>query len=441
MAEYLTRFSLSLVVGLAVLTTTVPTADAARPAEPVDRGIMDYPDIPRSLTDLLNSAPTAAVEENDGHTVLANERSPVEVVEERYGSGRIKIRREVTQDEQGNYIRHGSWELWDAKGNAMASGSYRNDQRHGLWSRVYTADEAELLSQAPYKAFRGPFTSQASFKDGKLHGKWIILNNENRIISEWEYVNGLRHGKCVWNYPSGHLMKEMVFHDGLIDGYVRMYDVNSKLLDDETYQQGRKVALKVKYDDAGKIKWEGIYLQSQVVIDSPDDWWNAKPVTYTTTNKNIAKKETATSRLRNPQAREGDPIAIAEREVKHGRWIAWHSNGQIRVEGTYDHGIPEGQFTWWYPNRQKAAVGNYRKGQKHGLWVWWHENGQKSVNGQFTDGQMSGAWAYWKGDGRLFQKSQLAASNSFVLQTNEQEDVGQLRALAPRAMPTRAIPR
>ena len=308
---------------------------------------------------------------------VADSSRPSEVVQERYSNGKVKIRREVTQNEQQDYILHGQWTMWDEQGNETASGRYLNNERDGKWTRVHSGKDAELFATAPYKDFTAPFTSEATFKDGELDGKWIIYDQDHRKISEWEYAQGLRHGASTLNYPAGGVMQEIVFHEGLIDGYLRQYDANAKLVVDETYQQGRKVALKVAYDNAGNKKSEGIYLHAQLVLDSVDDWWNAKPAAYTTVGK----------------------------DVKHGRWTAWYPNGQMRVEGTYEQDLAEGQFTWWYCNGQQAAIGNYRKGLEHGAWVWWHENGQKAVNGQYTDGEMSGDWSHWKEDGQLCEKS------------------------------------
>ena len=318
--------------------------------------------------------------------------APVEIVQERYPSGKVKIRREMTLDQHGNYIRHGEWNMWDEAGNLIATGQYRNDQRQGAWTRVHTGSDAELFSEMPYKQFRGPFTSQATFENGRLHGKWIILDSEQRKISEWEYTNGVLHGLSIWNYASGSPMREATFLDGLVDGYLRQYDPNGKLVIDETYQQGRKLAPKIDYDKAGKKISEGIYLHARFVIESPDDWWSAKPVKY---------------------------VAVGQ-DARHGCWTSWYPGGQKRAEGIYEHDLPEGEFTWWHSNGQQAVVGNHRKGKPHGAWVWWHENGQKATTGQYVDGEPSGAWIYWNADGQLAEKSDFStAAESVVLNSSE----------------------
>src|SRR5262245_30634896 len=83
-----------------------------------------------------------------------NDGTSVEVIKERFPGGAVKIEREVTQDAQGNYINHGTWKMWDQKGNVVAQGQYDRGNRTGEWIRWYrSVTEAELLSKPPYQQF------------------------------------------------------------------------------------------------------------------------------------------------------------------------------------------------------------------------------------------------------------------------------------------------
>ncbi len=402
MIKPIARWGPFLLVGF-VLGTSTLAAGGERAGPPEKRLQNPTTSLPRAETvgiaagfetgskDLRMFLPSSEVVGLTKETLEASNKAdsaaPVEVVEERYPSGALKIRREVTLDQQGNYILHGQWEMWDESGSSIAKGKYRNNRRHGTWTRIHTGSDAALFSEVPYNEYPGPFTSQAAFQDGRLHGTWTICDAEQRKISEWEYTNGVLHGLSVWNFASGKTMREATFVDGLVDGYLRQYDHDGKVVIDETYQQGRKLAPKVEYDESKRKISEGIYLHARFVIDSPDDWWNAKPVKYT-------------------------PVG---QDVKHGCWTAWHPNGQKRVEGIYENDLPEGEFTWWYPNGQQAVVGNYRNGQPHGAWTWWHENAQKATNGQYIRGEMTGAWVYWKEDGQLQEKSDFSENTQFAV--------------------------
>ncbi|MDH3719261.1 MAG: hypothetical protein OES79_14170, partial [Planctomycetota bacterium] len=188
-------------------------------------------------------------------------------------------------------------------------------------------------------------------------------------------------------FASGHLMKEIPYREGRIDGQLRVWDENKKLVVDETYEDGRKLALKLERDDKGVKTGEGMCLEPPLVMDQPDDWWNARPARFTAT---------------------GDV-------TKHGRWISWHPNGEKRSEGVYEYGLREGEFVWWFANRQKRLVGSFQSGKPQGLWIWWHENGQKASKGEYTDGKPTGAWAYWNKDGQLYQKHEFSRSTHAIV--------------------------
>ncbi|MHB8902106.1 MAG: toxin-antitoxin system YwqK family antitoxin [Thermoguttaceae bacterium] len=322
------------------------------------------------------------IEDADDSLGIADPNRAVEIIQERYPGGQLKVRREVTQDKQDNYILHGEWKMWDEAGNLIGAGEYRNDKREGAWFRLHTGKDSEMFADLPYTQFTPPFRSEATFQEGKLQGKWIITDSEGRIASESEYVGNLREGLSKWNYASGNLMREATFHNGLLDGLVRTYDAQSTLIEEEKFEQGHKIALKVEHNDKKQKIWEAMFMHAQLVIDKDVDWWNGLPATFRT---------------------EGV-------DVKHGLATGWHSNGQMRIQGVYDHDQPNGQFTWWYENGQEEVTGNFKDGLKEGLWVWRHANGQKSMMGESKLGAATGIWYKWQDDGKLIEKTDFSAT-------------------------------
>ncbi len=322
------------------------------------------------------------VEEVAESAGIADPNRPVEIIQERYAGGQLKVRREVTQDKHDNYILHGEWKMWDEAGNLIGAGEYRNDNREGSWFRLHTGKDAEMFADMPYTEFKPPFRSEATFQNGKLQGKWIITDSEGRVASESDYVDGVREGVTKWNYASGSLMREASFHSGLLDGLIRTYDADSTLIEEEKYEQGHKIAMKVEYNEAGQKIWEAMFMHAQLVIDADVDWWNAAPATFKT---------------------EGE-------DVKHGLATGWHANGQMRIQGVYDHDQPNGQFTWWYENGQEEVTGNFKDGLKEGVWVWRHPNGQKSMMGESKLGAATGIWYKWQDDGKVIEKTDFTAT-------------------------------
>jgi antitoxin component YwqK of YwqJK toxin-antitoxin module len=318
-----------------------------------------------------------------------------ELIKERFPNGTIQIERQVTQDPQGNYINDGSWKTWDQRGNLVAQGQYDAGERTGTWVRWYrTVTEANILSQAPYKQFAGPFISQATFKNDKLDGLWTIYDGKMRKISQWTFTDGKRHGPSTWWYPNGKKMREALFKDGDMDGLYIESAPDGSVSARETYQEGRKLAVKTSHHKGGAKKSQGVYLFAKDIEHSPDDWWNCKLITTVKSGK----------------------------DEKHGPWVSWFATGQKQIEGRYEHDLQVGEFTWWHSNGQRALQGSFNKGKQDGTWTWWHSNGQKSIEGEYVHGNPTGRWTWWKEDGRVVQSADLSHSEGVVIDTPRELD-------------------
>ncbi|MBI3836487.1 MAG: hypothetical protein HY288_00960 [Planctomycetia bacterium] len=356
----------------------------------------------------LNADIPQALSRPEASDSIAPDQQNIEVIKERFADGSVKIEREVTQDAQGNYVNHGAWKMWDQQGNLVAQGQYRFGSRTGTWIRWYrTVSDNGVLGKMPYQQFVGPFISQATFKNDQLHGVWIIYDGKKHIISQWKFVDGKRDGTAVWLFANGRRMREIQYHDGDIDGQFREWNSESKLIINDTYQAGRKLAQKTARHPGATKKSEGSYLFAKDVEQTPDDWWNCKLQVTTKQGK----------------------------DEKHGPWISWYSNGQRQLVGTYEHDVQVGQFTWWHTNGQKALEGRFESGKQDGVWTWWYPSGQKSIHGEYAHGNPTGRWTWWKEDGKVAQSADLSHSEGIVVETP--------RNLEPNALPhaTKVRPR
>lgn len=64
-----------------------------------------------------------------------------------------------------------------------------------------------------------------------------------------------------------------------------------------------------------------------------------------------------------------------ERLVRHGFFIAFHSNGRVASELMYDHGTEHGLCCEFHPNGVLAAKGRYAHGEHVGEWRYFWEDG------------------------------------------------------------------
>ncbi len=384
-------------------TPAAPIAESSEPITPVAPEVQLQPAPvaaaePATLTPAKIEAEPAAsqptspvVSEAVGNSVLARrqiepettleEEEGLEVVEERYPTGQVRVQRQMTQDAEGNYVPHGVWREFDVKGRLIVEGRYNMSERQGPWRRFYRGDEAPIFQTSPFKEFTGPFISQVSFHEGQMNGKWIITDARQRKASEIEFSEGQRHGKATFYYPNGVIMTQANYDHGRVDGDVFKWAPNSTIVAKEVYQSGRKIAPKLEMFDAQHKKQQITYLHAPLVVKSPDDWTTCSLAVF--------------------EARGQDE--------RHGPFTIWHPNGQIARQGEYRFNLPVGKISFWYVNGQKQMEGEYVDGKQEGPWTWWHPNGIKSISGEYKDGNPVARWSWWKDDGKLAQKADLSS--------------------------------
>jgi antitoxin component YwqK of YwqJK toxin-antitoxin module len=305
-----------------------------------------------------------------------------ELVKERFPNGTIKVEREVAQDRDGNFVLHGVYRQYDERGNLICEGVHEQGEASGLWKRYYRGGEAALLASSPYREFHAPFTSQVTFVNGELHGKWTISDAKQRKISEIEFVNGARHGKAVWFYPNGTLLSQATYDHGRVHGDVMKWGPDASLLGKENYTHGRKLAPKVEFYDAEHKRSEIYYLHAPLVVKTPDNFHTATLATFEQRGQ----------------------------DEKFGSFRIWHNNGQLARQGEFRYNLPVGKATWYFSNGQKQMEGSYVDGKQDGTWTWWHANGLKQIAGDYQDGVPVGKWSWWKEDGKLAQRSDMSGA-------------------------------
>ena len=330
----------------------------------------------------------------------------IETIIERYNSGKTKVERQVAMDIDLNYVNHGDFRMFDQNGEEIARGLFRADLREGPWVRVFAGNESTLFSQSPYKNFKPPFTSEATFRNGVMEGAWTITDSLDRKVSEVQLINGQRDGKLVFYSPSGDVAREIEFRAGVVDGVDRSYNGQGVVTAEQQYIDGRRIVTKSETYISTKKKTEGTFLHPRMTVVALDDFWNAKLATFGT--------------------EEGEA-------VRHGTYNSWHVNGQLRTTGEYELGKPVGEFVWWHANGQVAIRGSFVDGMHHGAWQWWHANGMRSAKGIYNHGARVGRWMQWDEDGSLADSKDHGGNVEEVVGLDEESDDSTSRR--PRRLP------
>ena len=333
----------------------------------------------------------------------------IEVFRERYPNGNLKVEREVALDDNFNYVNHGMYRHWSEAGALIAEGRLNFGRRTGVWKRAYARNESDLFAHEPFKSFREPFISTATFREGRLHGKWTIQDSEDRIASEIEFVDGARDGRLLHYYPNGSRMREIDFRNGVVDGFLRDFDKDGAVLREHKYLNGHYLSTRVESYVSTTKKSETNLMHPRMTIKSADDWWNAKMAQY--------------------GMEEGEPL-------RHGLETVWYETGQLRFRGEFDRGQAIGEFVWWQENGQLSRKGEYVDAKQHGEWSWWHKDGSRSVLGNYDHGTPVGRWLFWKPGGKLDQLKDLSGGSQPVAEEQRVEE----ERIDERSVPEPALP-
>ncbi len=300
-----------------------------------------------------------------------------EIITEKYPNRKVKIERQVVQDDERNYVNHGPWKMWDPQGRLVAHGEFRYGKQHGNWVRLMSTFGTGSESFLP------PFTSQADFDHGQLHGTWTISDSRQRMIGSWEFNHGELHGKVTYWYSNGQPQREMSFKYGKLDGEVTAFTMQGTIANREYFRDARELIPVVTWHEPQQQKQaEGWMQTSEVTVAKHIDWWNGI--------LQITREPTV-----------GEPVRV-------GQWTEWHANGTKRFSGSYRNGEPDGDHIWWHENGQKQLVGRFEDGDRVDRWTRWHPNGRKQEEGEFYVGTKRGVWKAWSDDGQLIDEEQLA---------------------------------
>jgi antitoxin component YwqK of YwqJK toxin-antitoxin module len=356
--------------------------------------------MPKLAKDILQIAPTPATSDANG-----------EMVTERYPNGSVKIERQVIKDAAENYVNQGTYTEYDQNGKVQKTGEFLDGKQQGKWTQTLSKDDGHLFSADRDAEFLGPFTSEATFVDGQLHGTWNIKDRTGQKIVEWNFDHGVRDGKWNWCFSNGEKRLEATFKSGNLDGDVSEWSHDGKLVDKKTYIDGRHLARTVGWYTLGQKHFEGYYLR---VVDMPEpayDWW----------------KGTVTTAATIPTGAD----------LKHGVWTEWYRSGNKKTEAQYDHGVATGKFTWWYENGQKKAEVDYQSGVLGGTWLTWHANGLKESQAVYRDGELVDKWMHWDADGKLVELRDLSKVPAVAPKSNPTPNPTPIRQSSARKSPSR----
>lgn len=157
-----------------------------------------------------------------------------------YPDGKIRA-----EGEYKNGLKEGAWTYFFGNGKTEQKGSYKEDLPVGAWKWFYTSGAShreELYRRGKEDGHAieydslGNVITEGDYVDGLKNGKWYLTVNDHS--EEGEYVDGERHGEWIWKYPNGEKAFVGEFQNGTPIGKHKYFYANGNNKMKGSYEGG-----------------------------------------------------------------------------------------------------------------------------------------------------------------------------------------------------------
>lgn len=244
----------------------------------------------------------------------------------------------------------------------------KDKQKQGKWVEFHENGINKLV---------GPYTEgkkNGIFKEYDKKGKLIAIYkyDEDQLAESSKDVDVLEEKKTY--YQSAKVKTSATYRDGKLQGFLKEFDENGKLINSSKYDQDVKLAegiidslareqgLWKYFYETGELKAEGKYLDGKKI----EEWKYY---------------------FRNGQLEQ---TGFYKKDIVNGKWMWYHENGKIHREELFKNGLQEGQATEYDRLGYMVSNGKYVEGKRIGDWFYYV--GDHLEEGKYRDGNRDGVW-------------------------------------------------
>lgn len=246
-------------------------------------------------------------------------------------------------------------------GKIKSETAYKDGRKHGL-SKQYDTN-GQLQESKSYE--HGRLSGKGLISDNGLkQGKWFELYADSSIRAEGQYRDDHRFGLWRYYYPQRQLEQIGSFNDqGKPDGEWNWYYPSGKILRQEYYRNGLRQGPILEYHENGAILSKGQYENG------------LKEGKWTLENGDHLEEGAYTN------------------DKKNGEWKFFHDNKKPSFRGKFVSGVPHGVHKYYNGRGKLIKEVEYMMGRKHGnyklyndegeiiLWIVYKNGVEKSIDG------------------------------------------------------------
>lgn len=137
----------------------------------------------------------------------------------------------------------------DGSGNLAESGTLQSGKKVGNWTEYYP---------------NGLVKTVTSYVNGMKEGLRVELNNSGQMEKRMNYHEDLLHGEYK-EFKYSTLKEERFYQDGKLEGTVKIYYDNGKIMEEGAYKNGTRDGVSKWYDQEGNVTIEYEYKNGQLV--------------------------------------------------------------------------------------------------------------------------------------------------------------------------------
>lgn len=220
-------------------------------------------------------------------------------------------------------------------------------------------------------------------KKGNKEGRWIFKSKSGKVLEEYNYKNGIKHGVQKICYSNGRVESIDNYVDGKLHGLSVRY----------ANKAGKQIESSGLYNNGIK---EGLWEENSIMIsryrkgtyknDKKNGHWTEQHLNIILRGiyKNDKKEggwigEFAKGRTLNVK------VGIAYLgyyidDTKDGLEISYQSPGIIWEQCEFKNGIRDGLFIKYFHTGEICEKGNYKNGVRDGEWLDYSDNNYLNSN-------------------------------------------------------------
>ena len=88
-----------------------------------------------------------------------------------------------------------------------------------------------------------------------------------------------------------------------------------------------------------------------------------------------------------------------DHQKRDGKWIQNYESGSLKREGKFRDDAREGKWKWLYEDGSTKSIATYREGKLTGKRIWWYKNGKPKIEEHFINGRLDSLYYEWYNDG------------------------------------------